>query len=1265
MRFFPRLCLCEFSRLRVVISGNQIVVLSGPTGCGKSTQVPQYILDKHAEERKTVNIIVTQPRKIAASSLAKRVCQERDWRLGGLVGYQVGLDKENKSLDTRLLYVTTGVLKRKIIEMKHLNNWSHIILDEIHEREKDMDIVMLLCKKLLGTNSRGTKLILMSATLNEQKLQKYFSSMVPGLGWMDAPSLRICQEARSRNVISTLHYDQISDLLELSVRTDFHLTKPELHSECVQRAKKLIHHLDSLEEKEGTGVGGVLIFLPGIQEIKTVRDHLLAESGGDEDKKKTKWSCLPLHSQIPWEEQSQVFAPAPAGSRKIVLSTNIAESSVTVTDIRYVIDFGLTKNVEVDRETNHPTLVMAWASRSQLVQRSGRAGRVGGDGRVYVLLPQSLVSRLPEEHVPEIQRIPLTKVVLDIKQLDMGSPKELLELAMDPPTSHNLIKSIFSLKEMRALKTTVKGVVVKDDGDLTVLGDIVARLPLDVRLGKLIVLGHIFGVLDESVVIAAGLNGKSIFTSPFDKRVLTYKNKLYWADGTFNDCFAILQAYQTWLGMENKGCFHGSQQTRNMEKEFFRTYYLQKNQLVEMKILVDEIRHTLQGLDIESLKHRDCVKWEGETKDFILQIVLFGAFYPNYFTKQSNSLVAINANKLLDGRDPWNTVYFQGMKNSQSKIGDLYSRQIKDLLGECTEASEKIHVSFEDRKIFVEFDQCGGSGDRRLLDMNYNRIAGTNLTGNIKHEVYVAMKLRQAGGSSPLCLYPDHVAQTKYRQWEEVARLADSTVTVEQVRPPLIGTETLVIKGVAHIISPSLFWVYYDYGPNVLENKEKIRRLLSQVSSRCPHVASAGHVQVGGVFLAPSSSDSSSSYLRARIIACKGAERFTIFYIDYGHADEVDWRVLRLLPSSVTQSHPELVSIPGLALQTSLSGLKPARLRSPRALWDEEVVDQFSKLMAARDDGTEIIGDIFSVTQSDLDVNVFTINLETLRFPVKGREVDVKQLLLRKKLADFAPESFKSQNDHRERMKFGAYAVEMQDFLKEGYFSSATPKLDPKNLQDDPRQRSERICVQGPYSPLQHKLMCHYRAGAARIVNVDPDSVNSVLLDHNPSDVEEVWMVAGQVVMSPDGGSQCVRNTFWLPDQPGLGPLLTMVFAPQVEMRLSEDRQKMTGFIAGLGPKFKETGAIQVVKKKTEGFFPEHDLEIKFKVEVDNKDILLVNNLRFWLNKMMMKTRDGVMVMTQPKALHQAQTEIKKELLELLSRERITVDSVPSRHEYW
>ena len=187
------------------------------------------------------------------------------------------------------------------------------------------------------------------------------------------------------------------------------------------------------------------------------------------------------------------------------------------------------------------------------------------------------------------------------------------------------------------------------------------------------------------------------------------------------------------------------------------------------------------------------------------------------------------------------------------------------------------------------------------------------------------------------------------------------------------------------------------------------------------------------------------------------------------------------------------------------------------------------------------------------------------------------------------------------------------------------------------------------------------------MTNIDPDSVNSVLLDQNPSDTEERWLVAGMVGISSNGEAQYVRNTFWLPDKPGIGALLTMLFAPQVELRHSKDQDKLTGFIAGLGPQVKETGMGQVEKKRTSGYFSEHDMEIKFNVEVDQQDIDLVNNIRHWLNKMLLKTKQGAMTMTLPIDLRSAQQGIKTNLLSLLNRERrlVSREGVKSGHEYW
>ena len=655
-----------------------------------------------------------------------------------LVFLQVGLDRANKSEDTRLLYVTTGVLKRIIIGKKNLNDYTHIILDEVHEREEDMDLVMLLCKKLLKTNSRGTKLILMSATLDEFKLTSYFSSLIPLVGQVPAPIVSV----GSKKIANPCFFlDKMMKLLKNHQLPDddfiWDINKPLLNEMCILLCKLIITNLDGLEKKDAErrgeivgAPGSVLVFLPGIQEITRVRDCLQIKdlySSKDYD----PW-ILPLHSSVSWEEQQVIYRSPPPHQRKIILSTNIAESSLTVPDIRYVVDFCLTKNVMSDKETNYPRLMLDWACKDQLIQRNGRAGRVNKDGRVFALIPEWMKQALPQSNTPEMLRVPLTKVVLDVKMLDMGSPKELLAIAMDPPDIQSLQRTILELKEIGALLTTVGGLDVRDDGDLTVLGEIIAKLPLDAKLGKMIFLGHIFGVLEESIIMAAGLNGKSIFTAAFDKRVKSYKNKLYWANRTFSDCFAILLAYQTWEQRRARGEFKGKDGAKR-ERDFCETTFLQKKTLAEMFLLVEDITRTLKILHIEPLQIQSPVKWEGEQKYLVLRLIMFGAFYPNYFTKNVSSEVEINAHRALQGRDPKTTVYLQGMDEKHSEYGAIYSGQIKSMFQECHKEEDKINLTFDGRKIFVEF-----TGSREDIDRKVDRFLtdpSSNMTGDVIHQV--------------------------------------------------------------------------------------------------------------------------------------------------------------------------------------------------------------------------------------------------------------------------------------------------------------------------------------------------------------------------------------------------------------------------------------------------------------------------------------------------------------------------------------------------
>lgn len=623
--------------------------------------------------------------------------------------------------------------------------WTHIILDEVHDREEDMDLVMLICKELLKTNSPATKLVLMSATMNEEKFKSYFSIQRASLPGVEVPPL-VQVKGREGGRVEERYWHHMAPLLHArfpklqNCKELFDLSEPSLSDGAVHMCKALLENLDK-EEQGRKQPGAVLIFLPGIQEIRQVRDFLMEdkeEKGGKIGG--PKWVCIPLHSSIPWEEHSSIFPPLPFNQRKIILSTNIAESSLTIPDIQYVVDFCLTKNLVADLETHYPRLVLDWASQSQMAQRKGRAGRVGSlSATVFRLVPEQFCQKLVKDQKPEMLRVPLTKVVLDVKLLDMGSPRNVLSLAMDPPELRSVSRTVLALQEMGALLTTVDGRRDREDGDLTVLGEVLARLPVDVRLGKLIILGHIFGVLVEAVIIAAGLNGKSIFTSPFNKRVQAYKNRLHWADRSFSDCLAILNAFRTWERMRRGGEFSTREtpNSRSREASWCQSNFLQLKQLEEMRVQVDEISKNLTMMDITPLvtQSQDSASQGTEEKFFILQLIMFGAFYPNYFVKSSSYEVDRMAHKTLEGHDPRNTVYLHGFDKDQTKFGRIYANQLKQMLADVTRDEDKIKLDFSGAHIFVEFQRAVQDEARSVESYKAAGRTESNLTGNISTQV--------------------------------------------------------------------------------------------------------------------------------------------------------------------------------------------------------------------------------------------------------------------------------------------------------------------------------------------------------------------------------------------------------------------------------------------------------------------------------------------------------------------------------------------------
>ncbi|CAL4066121.1 unnamed protein product, partial [Meganyctiphanes norvegica] len=368
--------------------------------------------------------------------------------------HDVGLDNTT-DLDTRLSYVTTEVLVQKLIHRKTLNDYTHIILDEVHERDEHTDFALLVVKKLLFTNSRSVKVILMSATIDSNKFSQYFRYPVMG-SLYPAPIIAVSKPIFQ---IQEWYRDQLGDILNqpqtiiprcMTTLPPVNLDEPGISDEMYNFVRCLIHGFDILERDElniedQTKLpeirGAVLAFLPGLMEIEKLIEEL------KQDYIRYKWHVIPLHSSITSDEQRKVFAKVEPNVRKIIVSTNIAESSITVEDVKYVIDFCLTKNLTCDPVTNYTSLKMSWTSKSSCDQRRGRCGRTS-DGRLYRLVDRDYYQTFSQYSVPELCRTPLTHVVLKTKVLDMGEPQSLLALAMDPPQLHDIHRTILTLKQV-------------------------------------------------------------------------------------------------------------------------------------------------------------------------------------------------------------------------------------------------------------------------------------------------------------------------------------------------------------------------------------------------------------------------------------------------------------------------------------------------------------------------------------------------------------------------------------------------------------------------------------------------------------------------------------------------------------------------------------------------------------------------------------------------------------------------------------------------
>ncbi|XP_067847822.1 ATP-dependent RNA helicase TDRD9 [Heptranchias perlo] len=1209
---YPELPITKYREQLVdLVENNSVVIIRGATGSGKSTQLPQYILDYYLKKPAFCNIVVTQPRKIGAISIARWICKERRLSIGGLVGYQVGLEKE-VGTDTQLTYATTGVLLQKIVNAKCLTEFTHIFIDEVHERTEEMDFLLLVVRKLLRTNSRFIKVILMSATINCTEFADYFAvpfrnSLTPAY---------VFEVEGAPYSIDEYYLDDLKKLIHFQVAPSFS-NEPKILPEVYNMAESLIHYFDELESKEkgSTGMslnrGSVLVFLPGLAEINRLHELLTSMV-------QKRLHVYPLHSSVTLEEQNNVFLTPVPGYRKIILSTNIAESSVTVSDVKYVIDFCLTRILVCDEDTNYQSLRLSWASKMSCNQRKGRAGRVS-KGYCYRLVTNDFWTHcIPDRAVPEMQRCPLGSTVLKVKLLDMGEPRALLASALSPPNLRDIERTVLLLKEVGALSIEMKGVENPYDGDLTFLGKVLAYLPVDLQLGKLVVVGHVFGCLEECLIIAAALSLKNFFAMPFKQHLEGYRNKMEFSDGTLSDCIALVNAFKAWRTCREQGQLRFPR----AELEWGKSNYIQIKRIKEVAQLYEELKERIQRFNIYIDHHHGCTNEESVHKQrFILQVVLAGAFYPNYFTfGPVSEEIAV---KELSRKDSKTTVVVRNIP----PYGFLYYKQLQSLFRQCGQVRA---ISFDGSKGFVEFVQ--------------NPIKRTG----IHPAVYMALKMAQQRIPLQLNIHPveeiEALAQgqpsTSLRNPRLCVDYQNWTVQLmpeEKSRGPLELSCNPVPRfftmNVTEVVEVGHFWGYRTDG----ESLHTLSKLMTEINQLkltpltvepCPDFC-----------LAPFTDCSETHYYRAKVLQVSG-DSAEVFFVDYGNTARVATDLLRNIPHN-------LLELPFQALQCQICNMRPSAYSLISGdQWSAKGRRRFSSLVK----NCVHLVKVFSIVHNMLRVD---LSIQTSKI-----DCNVREILISEGFAEPAEETYESKISHEQlktmlQEKLGLNQQTMWTQKEEDWkliqtlvknFSSS--KLGFPN---------STVHLHGPFNPYETKFYSMTTMSRFRNVWIERESINSVALNNAPEDVHQRMLVAASVSVNTSGSTIIVRETTLMPNIHGLPALICMIFAPVVELRTDRLRKRYTGALCGLG--WNPITNVPLLE--------EHDLEVVFDVHFDVNDILEINLLRRTINKLVC---DGLLHAGSHEKIHKLQNEARQRLLDIFTgkkpRETITSQYFESPYQW-
>jgi len=573
-----------------MMKNNQSCVLIGETGSGKTTQVPQFLVDAGYTSKGL--IAVTQPRRVAAMSVAARVAQEMDIELGAQVGYVIRFE-DMTSESTVLKYMTDGMLLRECMSDPMMSKYSAIVLDEAHERTLSTDILFGLLKDVLVKRPQ-LRCLVMSATLEAEKFQAY---------WDDAPLLRVSGRTFPVETFFALRPEK--DYVEAAIDT------------CV-----LIHSHE--------GPGDILLFLTGEEEIEYTCYEIWERGDDGSD----NLIVLPLYSTLPMQQQRKVFPPAPEGKRKVIVATNIAETSLTIDGVVFVIDPGLFKQKLYNPRTHVDSLLVSPISKASAMQRAGRAGRTrpGKCFRLYTL--EAFDNELPESTHPEIIRSNLSSVIVT-----------LLKLGISDIVNFDFMEAPSPESMMRALEMLHLIGAVDDEGELTKVGEHVAELPIDPHLARFVIAAADRSCCAEAVAIVAMLSVPPPFQRPRHAQKAADRAHKTCASG-FGDHLSLLNAFSYYANAESKAdfCKETFLQERAMRQA--ESIARQLRGIVRSRKLCKDTSAAPEGMLTKGIR-------ESLIEGFFMQCAHIDQGGKSYITVYDNQMVFVHPSSFLQHKPEW------------------------------------------------------------------------------------------------------------------------------------------------------------------------------------------------------------------------------------------------------------------------------------------------------------------------------------------------------------------------------------------------------------------------------------------------------------------------------------------------------------------------------------------------------------------------------------------------------------------------------------